>query len=55
VSERIALDGVEEAFGRMHRGEVLRSSVVLGATPAEQLRHSAGTTAVTDVAFAGRA
>ncbi|WP_405010921.1 S-(hydroxymethyl)mycothiol dehydrogenase [Kitasatospora sp. NBC_01539] len=28
VSETIALDGVEEAFGRMHRGEVLRSVVV---------------------------
>ncbi|CAM5654164.1 oxidoreductase [Streptomyces avidinii] len=27
VSERIALDGVEEAFGRMERGEVLRSVV----------------------------
>ncbi|GGQ67488.1 MULTISPECIES: S-(hydroxymethyl)mycothiol dehydrogenase [Kitasatospora] len=29
VSETIALDGVEEAFARMHRGEVLRSVVVL--------------------------
>ena len=29
VTERIPLDGVEEAFGRMQRGEVLRSSVVL--------------------------
>ena len=29
VSERIALDGVEEAFHRMERGEVLRSVVVL--------------------------
>jgi S-(hydroxymethyl)mycothiol dehydrogenase len=29
VSETIALDGVEEAFGRMQRGEVLRSVVVL--------------------------
>ncbi|MFE6163273.1 S-(hydroxymethyl)mycothiol dehydrogenase [Streptomyces sp. NPDC056486] len=29
VSETIALDQVEEAFGRMHRGEVLRSVVVL--------------------------
>jgi S-(hydroxymethyl)mycothiol dehydrogenase len=29
VSERIPLEGVEEAFGRMGRGEVLRSSVVL--------------------------
>jgi S-(hydroxymethyl)mycothiol dehydrogenase len=30
VSETIALDGVEEAFHRMERGEVLRSVVVLG-------------------------
>jgi S-(hydroxymethyl)mycothiol dehydrogenase len=29
VSETIGLDQVEEAFGRMHRGEVLRSVVVL--------------------------
>jgi len=29
VSETIPLDGVEEAFGRMERGEVLRSVVVL--------------------------
>jgi S-(hydroxymethyl)mycothiol dehydrogenase len=29
VSERIGLDDVEEAFARMHRGEVLRSVVVL--------------------------
>ncbi|MEV4161202.1 MULTISPECIES: S-(hydroxymethyl)mycothiol dehydrogenase [Nonomuraea] len=29
VSEKIALDQVEEAFTRMHRGEVLRSVVVL--------------------------
>jgi S-(hydroxymethyl)mycothiol dehydrogenase len=29
VSETIPLDGVEEAFGRMQRGEVLRSVVVL--------------------------
>ncbi len=29
VSEKIGLDGVEEAFGRMQRGEVLRSVVVL--------------------------
>ena len=28
VTERIALDGVEEAFARMERGEVLRSVVV---------------------------
>jgi S-(hydroxymethyl)mycothiol dehydrogenase len=31
VSERIALDDVEEAFHRMERGEVLRSVVVLEA------------------------
>lgn len=30
VSETIGLDGVEEAFHRMERGEVLRSVVVLG-------------------------
>ncbi|WP_181803650.1 S-(hydroxymethyl)mycothiol dehydrogenase [Streptomyces shenzhenensis] len=29
VSETIALDGIEEAFARMHKGEVLRSVVVL--------------------------
>ncbi|MFI9244078.1 S-(hydroxymethyl)mycothiol dehydrogenase [Streptomyces sp. NPDC053086] len=29
VSETVALDQVEEAFGKMHRGEVLRSVVVL--------------------------
>jgi S-(hydroxymethyl)mycothiol dehydrogenase len=29
VSETIALDQVEQAFERMHRGEVLRSVVVL--------------------------
>ncbi len=29
VSERIGLDGVEDAFGKMERGEVLRSVVVL--------------------------
>ena len=29
VSERIGLDQVEEAFGKMHAGEVLRSVVVL--------------------------
>ncbi|HSE55729.1 MAG TPA: hypothetical protein VLB03_08340 [Nocardioidaceae bacterium] len=28
VSERIALDEVEKAFDRMHRGDVLRSVVV---------------------------
>ncbi|EQD47906.1 zinc-binding dehydrogenase, partial [mine drainage metagenome] len=31
VSETITLDGVEEAFHRMERGEVLRSVVVLGS------------------------
>jgi S-(hydroxymethyl)mycothiol dehydrogenase len=30
VSETIPLDGVEEAFGRMEQGEVLRSVVLLG-------------------------
>ena len=34
VSERIPLDGVEEAFHRMERGEVLRSVVVLDGGPA---------------------
>jgi S-(hydroxymethyl)mycothiol dehydrogenase len=29
VSERIGLEGVEEAFAKMHRGEVLRSVVVM--------------------------
>jgi S-(hydroxymethyl)mycothiol dehydrogenase len=29
VSETIGLDGVEEAFGRMRRGEVLRSVVLI--------------------------
>jgi S-(hydroxymethyl)mycothiol dehydrogenase len=29
VSETITLDGVEEAFAKMQRGEVLRSVVVL--------------------------
>jgi S-(hydroxymethyl)mycothiol dehydrogenase len=29
VSETIGIDGVEEAFARMERGEVLRSVVVL--------------------------
>jgi len=31
VSETIPLDAVEEAFGRMQRGEVLRSVVVMGS------------------------
>jgi S-(hydroxymethyl)mycothiol dehydrogenase len=29
VSETISLDGVEEAFAKMQRGEVLRSVVLL--------------------------
>ena len=29
VSETIGLDGVEEAFGRMERGEVIRSVVLI--------------------------
>ncbi len=33
VSETIALDGVEEAFARMRRGEVLRSVVTIEAAP----------------------
>jgi S-(hydroxymethyl)mycothiol dehydrogenase len=28
VTERISIDGVEQAFEKMHRGEVLRSVVV---------------------------
>ncbi len=32
VSEKIALDGVEEAFHKMERGEVLRSVVVMDGT-----------------------
>ena len=28
VTETVPIDGVEEAFARMHRGEVLRSVVV---------------------------
>ncbi len=55
VTERIALDGVEEAFGRMHRGEVLRSSVVLDPA-AVPLGSSDGAAAGgADVAFAGHA
>jgi S-(hydroxymethyl)mycothiol dehydrogenase len=34
VSETIPLEGVEEAFARMGRGEVLRSVVVLQAAVA---------------------
>ena len=30
VSETIGLEDVEEAFAKMHRGEVLRSVVVFG-------------------------
>src|SRR5205823_6345357 len=33
VSETIPLDGVEQAFARMQRGEVLRSVVVLSCIP----------------------
>jgi S-(hydroxymethyl)mycothiol dehydrogenase len=29
VTERIGIDGVEQAFDRMQRGEVLRSVVVM--------------------------
>jgi S-(hydroxymethyl)mycothiol dehydrogenase len=29
VTERIGLDGVEDAFHRMHSGEILRSVVML--------------------------
>ena len=32
VSETIGLDGVEDAFHKMERGEVLRSVVVLDST-----------------------
>jgi S-(hydroxymethyl)mycothiol dehydrogenase len=56
VTERIALDGVEEAFGRMHRGEVLRSSVVLDqASLSERSSDSARTADFTEVALAGHA
>jgi S-(hydroxymethyl)mycothiol dehydrogenase len=56
VTERITLDGVEEAFGRMHRGEVLRSSVVLDEAAASQGRaDQAGTADVTEVTYAGHA
>ena len=55
VTERIPLDGVEEAFGRMHRGEVLRSSVVMDSAPPPPEAGSvdASTPDVTEVAFAG--
>jgi S-(hydroxymethyl)mycothiol dehydrogenase len=55
VTERIPLDGVEEAFGRMHRGEVLRSSVVLDQVPPSQGSSDGATADVTEVAFAGHA
>ncbi len=56
VTERIPLDGVEEAFGRMHRGEVLRSSVVLNpASRREGSAQGATTADATEVAFAGHA
>jgi len=56
VTERIPLDGVEEAFGRMHRGEVLRSSVVLDQAPlSERGAGSASTAGSTELAFAGHA
>ena len=38
VTERIAIDGIEAAFEKMHDGEVLRSVVVL-----DSLRPAAGT------------
>ncbi len=54
VTERIPLDGVEEAFGRMHRGEVLRSSVVLDQASSPQgSGEQASTANLTEVAFAG--
>ena len=55
VTERIALDGVEEAFGRMHRGDVLRSSVVLDQDPLLERTDTASTADSTEVAFAGHA
>jgi len=33
VSETISLDGVEEAFRKMERGEVLRSVVTIDGAP----------------------
>ena len=56
VTERIPLDGVEEAFGRMHRGEVLRSSVVLDLAPGSKGSSDGASTAnATEVAYAGHA
>jgi S-(hydroxymethyl)mycothiol dehydrogenase len=56
VTERIPLDGVEEAFGRMHRGEVLRSSVVMDQAPSsEGSTDRASSAEGTEVAFAGHA
>jgi S-(hydroxymethyl)mycothiol dehydrogenase len=56
VTERIPLEGVEEAFARMKLGEVLRSSVVLDQAPRpESGADRAGTVDVTEVAFAGHA
>jgi S-(hydroxymethyl)mycothiol dehydrogenase len=56
VTERIPLDGVEEAFARMHRGEVLRSSVVIDlASRSQGSSASASTAADPEVAFAGHA
>jgi S-(hydroxymethyl)mycothiol dehydrogenase len=54
VTERIPLDGVEEAFGRMHRGEVLRSSVVLDqARLSQESSEPASTANLAEVAYAG--
>ena len=56
VTERIPLDGVEQAFSRMHRGEVLRSSVVLDLPAgSKESTDSASTANATEVAFAGHA
>jgi S-(hydroxymethyl)mycothiol dehydrogenase len=51
VTERIPLDGVDEAFERMHAGDVLRSVVVL--TPPSEAGAEGSDTA--EVAFAGHA
>jgi S-(hydroxymethyl)mycothiol dehydrogenase len=54
VTERIPLDGVEQAFERMHHGEVLRSCVVLDqAKSSTQSSEAASTANSTEVAFAG--
>jgi S-(hydroxymethyl)mycothiol dehydrogenase len=59
VTERIPLDGVEEAFGRMQRGEVLRSSVVLDESSSSRGSSDSATADLTadltEVAFAGHA